>query len=75
MNKGINFATSELKNTLIQTINKSGVPAVNVRYLLRDLLEQVTDVENRLIAQERTEYEEALKAEETEKEGTEDGEH
>lgn len=75
MNKGINFATSELKNALIQTINKSGVPAVNVRYLLRDLLEQVTDVENRLIAQERTEYEDALKAEDTQKEGTEDGEH
>lgn len=58
MNKGINFASAELKETLVQKINESGVPAVNVRGILCELLEQVTDAEKRLIAQERAENDE-----------------
>ena len=38
MNKGINFASAELKETLVQKINESGVPAVNVRGILCELL-------------------------------------
>lgn len=76
MNKGINFASAELKETLVQKINESGVPAVNVRGILCELLEQVTDAEKRLIAQERAEYVAAVKAEaEAKKEGSKDGKH
>lgn len=76
MNKGINFASSELKETLVQKINESGVPAVNVRGILCELLQQVTDAEKRLIAQERAEYEAAVKAEaDAKKEGSKDGKH
>ena len=34
---GINYATDKLKKELIDKINESGVPAVNVRYVLCEL--------------------------------------
>ena len=49
---------------------------MNVRGILCELLEQVTDAEKRLIAQERAEYEAAVKAEaDAKKEGSKDGKH
>lgn len=54
---GINYATDRLKKDLIDKINESGVPAVNVRYVLCELKEQIYTIEQNAIYKERTDYE------------------
>lgn len=64
---GINYATDRLKKDLIDKINESGVPAVNVRYVLCELKEQIQSIEQSAIEREFEEY----KAEKKEEEGVE----
>ena len=64
---GINYATDKLKKELIDKINESGVPAVNVRYVLCELKEQIQSIEQSAIEREFEEY----KAEKKEEEGAE----
>lgn len=64
---GINYATDKLKKELIDKINESGVPAVNVRYVLCELKERIQSIEQSAIEREFEEY----KTEKKEEEGAE----
>ena len=61
---GINYATDKLKKELIDKINESGVPAVNVRYVLCKLKEQIQSIEQSAIEREFEEYKNSDKKEE-----------
>lgn len=61
MDKGINFACSELRGNIIKNINESGLPPVNIKYILMDLLQETVAIENRCIAEEKNKYEQTLK--------------
>ena len=56
MNKGINYATAELKEILIQKINESPLPAVNAEMVLESILLQVRDIKIQEIQKEREAY-------------------
>lgn len=56
MNKGINYATAELKEILIQKINESQLPAVNAEMVLESILLQVRDIKIQEIQKEREAY-------------------
>ena len=61
---GIHYATDKLKKELIDKINESGVPAVNVRYVLCELKEQIQSIEQSAIEREFEEYKNSEKKEE-----------
>lgn len=56
MNKGINYATAELKEILIQKINESQLPAVNAEMVLESILLQVREIKIQEIQKEREAY-------------------
>ena len=60
MNKGINYACSELKNNIGKLVNQSGLPIVNIRYILSELLQEVAIVESKVVAEEKEAYEKQL---------------
>ena len=56
MNKGINYATAELKEILIQKINESQLPAVNAEMVLESILLQVREIKIQEIQKDREAY-------------------
>ena len=45
MNKSINLKSKELKDELVKNINSSELPPVLIKYLLKDLLQEVETIE------------------------------
>lgn len=66
----IDYETQRLKEAIVDTVNASGLPAVCVRVVLTELLEQTRSLEAQAIRQEQAEAD--AEAEAAEKEG-EDG--
>lgn len=56
LQKGINLACKELKESLVQKINDSKLPIVNIKYILSDLLTVASSVEAEQIKKEQEEY-------------------
>lgn len=56
MQIGMNYATKKFHDDVIKLANESGLPAVNVRYVLSDILYDVKKLEDDLIASEKDEY-------------------
>lgn len=52
MNKSINLKSKELKDELVKNINSSELPPVLIKYLLKDLLQEVETIEINGIKQE-----------------------
>lgn len=66
--KGINFATFELKTKLIQDIQNSKLPVTNVKYVILDIVNEIISLEQTQVAKEQREYEESLKSNSEKKE-------
>lgn len=67
--KGINFATFELKTKLVQAIQDSKLPVTNVKYVVLDIVNEIVSLEQTQIAKEQKEYEESIKSNSNKKEG------
>lgn len=57
MEKGINFATNELKIKLMKDIAEANLPACNTKSILSDIISDVCRMEIQAIERERIEYE------------------
>ena len=70
MNKGFNLTAKETFDKIVNTINDSGLPIVVSKYIIRDILSQIEQVEKNEIAKEQQEYQLSLEKEKKEdKEG------
>lgn len=70
MNKGFNLTAKETFDKIVNTINDSGLPIVTSKYIVRDILTQIEQVEKNEIAKEEQEYKLSLEKEKKEdKEG------
>ena len=63
MNIGINYATKKLKKDLTKVINSSKLPVVNVRFVLCELTDEITEIERDAVKKEMNRYEEDVKLE------------
>ena len=66
--KGFNLSTKETFDKLVNIINDSGLPIVVSKYIVRDILSQIEQVEKEQIAKEEQEYQLSLKKEKEDKE-------
>lgn len=57
MNKGINYATYELKTKVFENIKESGLPIVNVKYAIEQILNEISVAEQNAIMQEKASFE------------------
>lgn len=64
--KGINYATSELKMKLIEDINKSNLPITIINSMLKELSVQIESLEIQQVQKEKAEYEEKVRKEKSE---------
>ena len=55
--KGINMATVDFEHSVTDLINECALPASTIRLVLARLLNEVSRLEDELIARERAEYE------------------
>lgn len=69
--KGINLATQEFKENLVELVNTCNLPANLIKYILIDILNQIKTLEVNAIQIERENYQKALK--EAEKENKKKG--
>lgn len=58
--KGIDLATKEFQDALTFVINSSGLPPVITKYVLKDLLKEIENVETNAISVQSKEYLEQL---------------
>ena len=68
MNKPISIAINETKNTMIEAINTSGLPACILLEILNALSSQVNTLAKSELEKDTKDYVEALKAEQDNKE-------
>ena len=68
MNKPISIAINETKNTMIEAINASGLPACILLEILNALSSQVHTLAKSELEKDTKDYVEALKAEQDSKE-------
>lgn len=68
MTKGFNLIAKETHDKIINIINDSGLPIVVSKYIVRDILSQIEQVEKEQIAKEEQEYQLSLKKEKEDKE-------
>ena len=61
MEKGFNLTAKETFDKIVNTINDSGLPIVVSKYIVRDILTQIEQVEKNEIAKEEQEYQLSLK--------------
>ena len=59
MEKGIDLKVRELKNKIVDDINSEELPAVLVKYILMELLEDARNLENNMVQKEKEDYEKA----------------
>ena len=67
MNKPISIAINETKNTMIEAINASGLPACILLEILNSLVSQVNTLAKSELEKDTKDYVEALKAEQDNK--------
>lgn len=60
----MNLKTKEFEQKLIELINQSGIPAINIRYVIEGVYRQILDIEREQIEQERKQLEESTREEE-----------
>lgn len=60
---GINYQTIKVKEDIINTINNSGLPAINVLFVLDSIREEVSNIVNKSVEKEKEEYKENKKME------------
>ena len=68
MNKPISIAINETKNTMIEAINASGLPACILLEILNALTSQVNTLAKSELEKDTKDYVDALKAEQDNKE-------
>ena len=68
MNKPISIAINETKNTMIEAINASGLPACILLEILNSLSGQINTIAKSELEKDTKDYVEALKAEQDNKE-------
>ena len=68
MNKPISIAINETKNTMIEAINASGLPACILLEILNSLSSQINTIAKSELEKDTKDYVEALKAEQDNKE-------
>ena len=68
MNKPISIAINETKNTMIEAINASGLPACILLEILNSLSSQINAIAKSELEKDTKDYVEALKAEQDNKE-------
>lgn len=66
MEKGFNLTAKETFDKIVNTINESGLPIVVSKYMVRDILMQIEQVEKNQIAKEEQEYQLSLEKEKKE---------
>lgn len=66
MNKGFNLIAKETFDKIVNTINDSNLPIVVSKYIVRDILAQIEQVEKNEIAKEEQEYQLSLEKEKKE---------
>lgn len=66
--KGINLIHHELREKLVEDINLTGLPAVNIRSILGELYEMALQNERGEVQKEQQAYENALAQADAEKE-------
>ena len=59
--KGIDFATDELRQNISKVITASNLPPVIVKYILKDFLMDFEMIEQTVIKQQHQDYEQKLK--------------
>ena len=57
----INIKTEELKNQFFELINNSQLPISNVYYLFKDIMQELTEFYNKILADELRQAQEELK--------------
>ena len=67
MNKPISIAINETKNTMIEAINASGLPACILLEILNSLSSQINTIAKSELEKDTKDYVEALKAEQDNK--------
>lgn len=55
--KGINVATADFEAAMAELINNCALPASTIRLVLVKLLGEIVNIEQKLVEQERAEYE------------------
>lgn len=73
MKKGFNLIAKETFDKIVNTINDSGLPIVVSKYLVRDILTQIEQVEKNEIAKEEQEYQLSLENNKKEDKEVQDG--
>lgn len=63
MEKTINIKTEELKNQFFELINNSQLPISNVYYLFKDIMQELTEFYNKILADELKQAQEELQKE------------
>ena len=66
MEKSINLQIEDVKNQLYEVINKSKLPISFMYYLMKDLMQDLTDVYNQTLTNEYNQYQEEQKKEDEE---------
>lgn len=59
--KGIDFASDELRHNISQVITASNLPPTIVKYILKDFLMDFEMIEQKIIRQQYLDYEQKLK--------------
>lgn len=64
MQKGINLAGRDFKNSVIGLINDSGLPPILIKYILNDLANETNGITEDMIQMEYKKFQENLEQEE-----------
>lgn len=64
MQKRINLAAQDCKNDIIKIINDSSLPITLIKYILQDLMAEANTVEQKVIQEEKRDFENGLLEEE-----------
>lgn len=64
MQKGMNLASRDFKNSVIGLINDSGLPPILIKYILNDLVNETNVVTENMIQMEYKKFQEDLEQEE-----------
>ena len=73
MEKGFNLIAKETFDKIVNTINDSGLPIVVSKYIVRDILTQIEQIEKNEIAKEEQEYQLSLENNKKEDKEVQDG--
>lgn len=72
MKKGFNLTAKETFDKIIKTINESNLPIIVSKYIVKDILSQIEQVEKNQIAKEEQEYQLSMQKSKKEKDNKEE---